>query len=60
MVMPPAYDRPPSVFRRVSSRTGGDDCHGCLVIGVARGADLCNRIEGWWNGIVTQGQARLR
>lgn len=38
----------------------GDDYHGCLVIGVARSAHLYNRIEGWWNGIVAQGQARLR
>ncbi|NUQ98743.1 MAG: hypothetical protein HOY79_20045 [Streptomyces sp.] len=38
----------------------GDDYHGCLVIGVARSADLYNRIEGWWNGIVAQAQARLR
>ncbi|OIK01506.1 helix-turn-helix domain-containing protein [Streptomyces colonosanans] len=38
----------------------GDDYHGCLVICVARSADLYNRIEGWWKGIVTQAQARLR
>lgn len=38
----------------------GDDYHGCLVIGVARSAGLYNRIEGWWSGIVTQAQVRLR
>jgi transcriptional regulator with XRE-family HTH domain len=38
----------------------GDDYHGCLVIGVARSADLYNRIEGWWSGIVAHAQARLR
>jgi transcriptional regulator with XRE-family HTH domain len=37
----------------------GDDYHGCLVIGVARSAHLYNRIEGWWNGIVAQAEARL-
>lgn len=38
----------------------GDDYRGCLVIGVARSADLYLRIEGWWGGIVAQAQARLR
>ncbi|KUM72018.1 helix-turn-helix domain-containing protein [Streptomyces curacoi] len=38
----------------------GDDYHGCLVVTVARSADLYNRIEGWWEGIVTQSQAGLR
>ncbi|MGW5477954.1 hypothetical protein [Streptomyces sp. NPDC004008] len=37
-----------------------DDYHGCLVVHVARSARLCNRIEGWWEGIVAQAQARLR
>ncbi|WP_308355236.1 MULTISPECIES: hypothetical protein [Streptomyces] len=37
----------------------GVDYHGCLVIGVARSAHLYHRIEGWWNGIVAQAQARL-
>ncbi|KOV91528.1 hypothetical protein [Streptomyces sp. NRRL B-3648] len=37
----------------------GDDYHGCLVICVAGSAHLYNRIEGWWNGIVAQAQARL-
>ncbi|GGZ16453.1 hypothetical protein [Streptomyces poonensis] len=37
-----------------------DDYHGCLVITVARSADLYNRIEGWWNGIVAQARERLR
>ncbi|MDX2933150.1 hypothetical protein [Streptomyces ipomoeae] len=38
----------------------GDDYHGCLVITVARSAELYNRIEGWWAGIVAQAQDRLR
>lgn len=38
----------------------GDDYHGCLVITVARSADLYNRIEGWWGGIVSHAQSRLR
>ncbi|MGI5376018.1 hypothetical protein ACQEV2_17545 [Streptomyces sp. CA-251387] len=38
----------------------GDDYHGCLVIAVARSAELYNRIEGWWKGIVAQSQAGLR
>ncbi|WP_436840675.1 hypothetical protein [Streptomyces griseoloalbus] len=38
----------------------GDNYHGCLVVSVARSADLYNRIEGWWDGIVTHAQARLR
>ncbi|MEU5110235.1 hypothetical protein AB0G64_01885 [Streptomyces longwoodensis] len=38
----------------------GDDYHGCLVIAVARSAHLYNRIEGWWEGIVTCSAARLR
>jgi hypothetical protein len=38
----------------------GDDYHGCLVVYVSQSADLYNRIEGWWNGIVAQSQARLR
>jgi hypothetical protein len=38
----------------------GDDYHGCLVVSVSQSADLYNRIEGWWDGIVAQAQARLR
>ncbi|MFF0789497.1 hypothetical protein [Streptomyces spiralis] len=38
----------------------GDDYHGCLVIGVAGSAELYNRIEGWWHGIVAHTQAGLR
>ncbi|MBB5129515.1 transcriptional regulator with XRE-family HTH domain [Streptomyces albaduncus] len=38
----------------------GDNYHGCLAVSVARSADLYNRIEGWWDGIVTHAQARLR
>ncbi|WP_333764272.1 terminase gpP N-terminus-related DNA-binding protein [Streptomyces sp. IBSBF 2390] len=37
----------------------GDGYHGCLVVTVARSAHLYNRIEGWWQGIVAQSQARL-
>ncbi|TWV36779.1 hypothetical protein FRZ03_25415 [Streptomyces misionensis] len=37
----------------------GDDYHGCLVVCVARSAHLYNRIEGWWQGIVTQAEVRL-
>ncbi|WP_263448622.1 hypothetical protein [Streptomyces olivaceus] len=36
------------------------DCYECLVIGVARSANLYNRVEGWWSGIVTHARARLR
>ncbi|MEU9225779.1 hypothetical protein AB0D40_15585 [Streptomyces massasporeus] len=38
----------------------GDDYHGCLVVTVTRSAELHNRIEGWWGGIVTHAEARLR
>lgn len=38
----------------------GDDYHGCLVVAVARSAELYNRIEGWWSGIVAHAEARLR
>ncbi|MGW3492522.1 hypothetical protein [Streptomyces sp. NPDC001020] len=38
----------------------GEDYRGCLVIRVLQSADLYRRIEGWWKGIVTQAQARLR
>jgi transcriptional regulator with XRE-family HTH domain len=41
-------------------RNTGDGYHGCLVVTVARSADLYNRIEGWWSGIVAHAQARLR
>lgn len=37
----------------------GDGYHGCLVITVARSANLYNRIEGWWGGIVAHAQGRL-
>ncbi|MFE1267158.1 hypothetical protein [Streptomyces sp. NPDC058757] len=30
----------------------GEDYRGCLVIRVARGAELYRRIEGWWSGMV--------
>ncbi|MBO8188492.1 hypothetical protein [Streptomyces spirodelae] len=29
----------------------GDDYHGCLAVRVRRGANLYQRIEGWWAGI---------
>ncbi|PPS73939.1 MULTISPECIES: terminase gpP N-terminus-related DNA-binding protein [Streptomyces] len=38
----------------------GDDYHGCLAVTVTRSAELYNRIEGWWGGIVTHAEARLR
>ncbi|MEU9475370.1 hypothetical protein [Streptomyces sp. NPDC048191] len=38
----------------------GDDYRGCLVIKVLQGADLYQRIEGWWTGIAANAQARLR
>ncbi|MFI9005164.1 hypothetical protein [Streptomyces sp. NPDC053541] len=38
----------------------GNDYHGCLVVDVAKSADLYLRIEGWWAGIVAQAEARLR
>lgn len=38
----------------------GDDYHGCLVVTVARSAELYNRVEGWWSGIVAHAEARLR
>jgi transcriptional regulator with XRE-family HTH domain len=38
----------------------GDNYHGCLVVTVARSAELYNRIEGWWSGIVAHAEARLR
>jgi transcriptional regulator with XRE-family HTH domain len=41
-------------------RNTGDDYHGCLVITVAQGAELYNRIEGWWSGITTHARDRLR
>ncbi|MFF8032372.1 hypothetical protein [Streptomyces sp. NPDC016626] len=45
---------------RTVRKNTGDDYHGCLVISAARSADLYNRIEGWWSGIVAHAQARLR
>ncbi|MFJ4873690.1 hypothetical protein ACIP93_00485 [Streptomyces sp. NPDC088745] len=30
----------------------GDDYRGCLVVRVAKGAQLYQRIEGWWAGII--------
>lgn len=33
-------------------KNAGETYRGCLVVYVARGADLYRRIEGWWYGIV--------
>ncbi|MGW1913965.1 hypothetical protein ACWCQS_25350 [Streptomyces sp. NPDC002076] len=41
-------------------RNTGDDYRGCLVIKLLQGADLYQRIEGWWTGIAADAQARLR
>ncbi|MBT2420601.1 hypothetical protein J7F01_22735 [Streptomyces sp. ISL-22] len=38
----------------------GDTYRGCLVIKLLQGADLYQRIEGWWTGIAAYAQARLR
>ncbi|GAB2763533.1 hypothetical protein GCM10027072_72730 [Streptomyces bullii] len=38
----------------------GDTYHGCLVVSVAQCAELYQRIEGWWSGIVAHARARLR
>ncbi|CAM5633526.1 Transcriptional regulator with XRE-family HTH domain OS=Streptomyces violarus OX=67380 GN=FHS41_006823 PE=4 SV=1 [Streptomyces violarus] len=38
----------------------GDDYHGCLAVTVSRSAELYNRIEGWWSGIVAHAQPSLR
>ncbi|MFE9457480.1 hypothetical protein [Streptomyces californicus] len=37
----------------------GESYRGCLVVRVARGADLYRRIEGWWSGIATDAASRL-
>ncbi|MGH4029827.1 hypothetical protein ACQB60_12920 [Actinomycetota bacterium Odt1-20B] len=58
-----------SVFQRTTlkkhnpktvRKNTGDDYRGCLVIRVRQGADLYCRIEGWWNGIAADSEARLR
>lgn len=41
-------------------RNRGDAYHGCLVVTVSGSADLYNRVEGCWSGIVSHAQARLR
>ncbi|MEV7319283.1 hypothetical protein [Streptomyces sp. NPDC093970] len=38
----------------------GDSYRGCLVIKVLQGADLYQRIEGWWSGIAASAGTRLR
>ncbi|WDO07939.1 hypothetical protein ME763_21070 [Streptomyces murinus] len=37
----------------------GDSYRGCLVIKLLQGADLYQRIEGWWTGLATDARARL-
>ncbi|MEU6817233.1 hypothetical protein [Streptomyces sp. NPDC046860] len=44
---------------RTVRKNTGVDYHGCLVVDVSRSADLYNRVEGWWGGIVAQARARL-
>ncbi|WP_405555108.1 hypothetical protein [Streptomyces sp. NBC_01171] len=44
---------------RTVRKNTGVGYHGCLVVDVARSAELYNRVEGWWGGIVTRAQARL-
>ncbi|XIE78845.1 hypothetical protein AB6O49_13635 [Streptomyces sp. SBR177] len=34
----------------------GDGYRGCLVVNVRQGADLYQRIEGWWSGMVVEAQ----
>ncbi|MFF8335629.1 hypothetical protein [Streptomyces cacaoi] len=36
---------------RTTRHNTGDGYRGCLVVRVARGAELYSRIEGWWEGI---------
>ncbi|MFF3122750.1 hypothetical protein ACFVRD_10345 [Streptomyces sp. NPDC057908] len=38
----------------------GDNYRGCLVVRVSQSAELYRRIEGWWRGITSQAQLRLR
>ncbi|MFH8622571.1 helix-turn-helix domain-containing protein [Streptomyces vietnamensis] len=38
----------------------GETYRGCLVVDVAKSAELYHQIEGWWNGIVAQAKTRLR
>ncbi|WP_330458287.1 hypothetical protein OIB37_16105 [Streptomyces sp. NBC_00820] len=38
----------------------GDGYRGCLVVTVRQSAELYQRIEGWWSGIVAGTAARLR
>ncbi|MER6478679.1 helix-turn-helix domain-containing protein [Streptomyces filamentosus] len=38
----------------------GEGYRGCLVVDVAKSAELYHRIEGWWNGIVARSINRLR
>ncbi|MFE1776188.1 hypothetical protein [Streptomyces sp. NPDC059008] len=36
----------------------GDGYRGCLVVKVLQGADLYQRIEGWWSGMVVEAKRR--
>lgn len=36
----------------------GDSYRGCLVVKVLQGADLYQRIEGWWSGMVVEAKRR--
>ncbi|MFI1717850.1 helix-turn-helix domain-containing protein [Streptomyces litmocidini] len=38
----------------------GETYHGCLVVDVAKSAELYHRIEGWWGGIVAHSMSGLR
>ncbi|MDF3301649.1 hypothetical protein [Streptomyces tropicalis] len=61
-VDPSAFTKP--TLKRHNPKTArkntGTEYHGCLVVGVTRGAHLYNRIEGWWAGITTHAEACLR
>jgi transcriptional regulator with XRE-family HTH domain len=51
-----------TVLKRHNPKTNrknvGDGYHGCLRVGVGRGADLYRRIVGWWCGIVVAASQR--
>ncbi|MEV5184300.1 helix-turn-helix domain-containing protein [Streptomyces werraensis] len=59
---PSAFARP--TLKKHNAKTirknTGENYRGCLTVTVARSADLYNRIEGWWSGIVAHAQGRLR
>lgn len=45
---------------KTTRKNTGADYRGCLVVNVRRGADLYQRIEGWWAGIVAEAAPRSR